>query len=69
MQKITGLTSTSCENKPLLATNYFDVSGYTAVEQIDAAVFTGGFNTSGAVYNTAVCLNMIDAAVSCTTEV
>jgi hypothetical protein len=55
MQTNNGI-SDSCESSPLYAINYFDSTGYTAVESIDAAVYTGGFNTSGTVYDATVCI-------------
>ena len=48
--------SDSCESSPLDATNYFNIAGYTAGESMDAAVFTGGFNTSATVYDATVCI-------------
>jgi hypothetical protein len=55
MQNING-TSATCDSSPLNAIKYFNSTGYTAIESIEAAVFTGGFNTSGTIYDATVCI-------------
>ena len=68
MQNIDG-TSASCDYSPLNAINYFDSTGYTAIESIEAAVFTGGFNTSGTIYDATVCIEAASDPYVCTTSV